>query len=314
LIFVDGHCDTILKVYEHQQLYDLKKKAQLDLKRLQDLNINCVQSFAVFVESRFKPFHILLRGLQLIEIYHREAEKNKEFFETVRTKNCLPPDNQQLKIKGLLTVEGGEILCGNLTILQVLFRLGVRSICLTWNHRNEIADGCGESLSNSGLTSFGLEVVREMNHLGMIIDLSHISERGFWTVLEHSRDPVMVSHGNCRRLCDHVRNLRDEQIKALAEKGGILGITFVPQFLSAQEASIEDVLRHIDYAVNLVGPDHVGIGSDFDGTDRVVQGLEDVSRIGDLVEALEKRGYSRYDVEKIIGNNFLALFRQVLPE
>jgi membrane dipeptidase len=313
LIVVDAHCDTLLLAFQRNCLYDLGNKSQLDLKRLIN-NVN-LQLFAVFIESCFKPYQSLQRGLELIETYHKEIEKNSTYIQQIKTKKCLLEVGKKDKIFSLLTVEGGEILQGNLLILDILFRLGVRSICLTWNQRNEIADGCGDSFSKGGLTYFGLKIVEKMNYLGMIIDLAHISEKGFWSVLEHSRDPIMVSHANCQVLQPHVRNLNNEQIIALSQNGGVMGITFVPEFLSSDKnASIDDVIKHIDYAVSLAGPNHVGLGSDFDGSDGIVKGLEDVTKIYNIAKGLAKRGYSEAHIDKIMGGNFIRLFNQVLPE
>lgn len=311
MIVVDAHCDTLLKVDNESGLYDLGNRAHLDIKRLK--NKVDLQLFAVFIESCFKPYQPLQRGLELIEIFHRELEKNKSHMALITNKEDLVQVGQLDKVHALLTVEGGEILCGKTALLHILFRLGVRSIGLTWNQRNDIADGCGEALTCSSLTNFGIEVIKEMNLLGMIIDLAHISERGFWAVLEHTRQPVMVSHGNCQKICNHVRNLTDSQIRALKENNGVMGITFVPAFLSGERSSSEDVLRHIDHAASLVGADHIGLGSDFDGTDTLPEGLDNVCQVFALANNLSKRGYSNDDIEKIMGKNFLRLFYDVLP-
>ncbi|MDD2497630.1 MAG: dipeptidase [Desulfitobacteriaceae bacterium] len=309
---IDAHCDTILKAAGEEGLFDLGERAHLDIKRLLG-NVD-LQIFAVFVSPRYRPFHVLYQGLQLIEKFHQEIEKNKKYINLVLTKKDLSAIGDGTKAAALLAVEGGDILAGDINILRLLYRLGVRSICLTWNNRNEIADGALDCCSGGGLTNFGLEVVKEMNQLGMVVDLSHISERGFWTALENAQAPLMVSHANCRKLQNHKRNLSDNQIKALAQKNGVMGITFVPDFLSGDQAGIEDVLKHIDYVSSLVGPDYVGLGSDFDGTDHLPVGLEDVCRIPQIAESLLKWGYSMTDVEKIMGKNFLRLFQHVISD
>jgi len=312
LIIVDSHCDSLLKVNRDNSLYDIGNSSHLDIKRaLKNVNL---QIFAAFIETSYKPFKSLQKGLTLIETFLQEIEKYPNQVKLVRCKKDLLTIHSKDILHTLLAVEGGEILCGDILLLNTLFRLGVRSIGLTWNQRNEIADGCGESITKGGLTSFGVKVVEEMNKMGMVIDLSHISPAGFWDVLEHTNSPIMVSHANCRKLCSHRRNLDDDQIIALAKNKGVMGITFVRDFLGKGDIGIEDVIRHIDYAVTLVGPDFVGIGSDFDGTDELPYGLEDVTKLYLIGEGLLKRGYSHSDIEKIMGSNFLRLFNTLLPE
>ncbi|MCR6545927.1 dipeptidase [Dehalobacterium formicoaceticum] len=309
---MDGHCDSILKTNEICDLFDLGSAAHLDFKRAL-ANVN-LQIFAAYIDSSYKPFQSLQQGLILIEKFHQAVEQNQEQVKLVCSQEDLATINQKDILHALLAVEGGEILCGRLPLLHLIFRLGVRSIGLTWNQRNEIADGCGESVTKGGLTSFGTLVVQEMNKLGMVIDLAHIAPAGFWDVLEHTHHPVMVSHGNCHGLYPHRRNLNDDQIKALAQNDGVMGITFVPDFLGAGDISIEHVIEHIDYAVSLAGPDHVGLGSDFDGTETMPRGLEDVTKISCIGEELLKKGYPLKDVEKIMGGNFIRLFKTVLPQ
>jgi len=214
----------------------------------------------------------------------------------------------------ILSIEGGEALEGDLGVLRVLHRLGVRLLTLTWNQRNQIADGVGESRTGSGLTEFGLKVIDEMNDLRMLIDVSHLSETGFWDVIKRSKAPIVASHSNCYALCPHLRNLKDEQIKALADKGGVIGITFVPNFLTQEKrkTTVKDVVKHIDYLVEKVGVDCVGLGSDFDGTGALPLGLEGVDKIPNITEELLNRGHKEKDIKKILGENFLRVFKDVI--
>ncbi len=212
----------------------------------------------------------------------------------------------------LLNIEGAEGLQGSLAMLRNYYRLGVRMMGLVWNPRNDVADGAGEEGAGGGLTKFGREVVREMNRLGMLIDLSHITAPGFYDVLEVSEQPVLFTHGNCRALWDHARNLTDDQIKALAAKGGVFGISFVNAFMNRETATLKTVADHIDHVVQLLGtPDHVAYGSDFDGC-TPPPGLEDVTRLPHLTAELLSRGYKEEDLAKILGGNYLRVFEQVL--
>ncbi|MBA7681825.1 hypothetical protein ES703_90166 [subsurface metagenome] len=246
--------------------------------------------------------------------FYREIEKNQDDISLVTNYNQIKEVNRAGKIAAILSIEGGEALEGDLGVLRVLYKLGVRLLTLTWNQRNQIADGIGESRTGSGLTEFGLKVIDEMNRLGMLIDVSHLSETGFWDVVKRSKTPIVASHSNCYALCPHLRNLKDEQIKALADKGGVIGITFVPNFLTQEKrkTTVEDVVKHIDYLVEKVGVDYVGLGSDFDGTGGLPLGLEGVDKIPNITGELLDRGYKEKDIKKILGENFLRVFKEVV--
>jgi len=252
--------------------------------------------------------------LQLIDCFYREIENNQDDISLVTNYDQLKEVNRAGKIAAILSIEGGEALEGDLGVLRVLYRLGVRLLTLTWNQRNQIADGIGESRTGSGLTEFGLKVIDEMNRLGMLIDVSHLSETCFWDVIKRSKAPIVASHSNCYNLCPHPRNLKDEQIKAIADKGGVIGITFVPNFLTQEKrkTTVKDVVKHINYLVEKVGVDCVGLGSDFDGTGGLPLGLEGVDKISNITEGLLGRGYEEREIEKILGGNFLRVFKEVV--
>jgi membrane dipeptidase len=214
------------------------------------------------------------------------------------------------KLGVVLNVEGAEPLHGQLGVLRALHRLGVRVLQPVWNFRNEAADGIAEQ-PGGGLSAFGRDLVKEMNRLGMALDLSHITAAGFFQALELSEQPVLFTHGNCRALFDHRRNLTDEQIKALAQQGGVFGVSVVNAFMSDARSDVATVADHLDHAVQLVGPDHVAYGSDFDGTDVLPTGLEDVSKLPNLTAELLKRGYAEADLAKVLGGNYLRVFEAV---
>lgn len=310
---VDAHCDTALRLVNGASLEDPEPKGHVDLPRLVAGGVD-LQIFALWVDARQRRGGFTVRCLELLEAVEREVAAHPDRLQLILTRQDLNAARAAGKIGVLLSIEGGEALEGSLAALRAFYRLGVRAIGLTWNGRNELADGCGDADSGGGLTAFGRQVVQEMNRLGMVVDVSHLSERGFWDVLEVSRRPVIASHSNARAVCDHRRNLYDAQIRALAENGGVMGMNFCPEFLRSDgPATLEDVVRHIDHIVDLVGPDHVGLGSDFDGIDSTPIGLEDVSRLPALTEALLARGYDEASVEKILGGNFLRVFQSVLP-
>ncbi|HEY8496697.1 MAG TPA: dipeptidase [Limnochordales bacterium] len=310
---VDAHCDTVLRLVNGGSLDDPEPAGHVDLPRLVAGGVD-LQIFALWVDARQRRGGFTVRCLELLEAVEREVAAHPDRLQLILTRRDLEAARAAGKIGVLLSIEGGEALEGSLAALRAFYRLGVRALGLTWNGRNELADGCGDADSGGGLTAFGRRVVQEMNRLGMVVDVSHLSERGFWDVLEISQHPIIASHSNARAVCDHRRNLYDAQIRALAERGGVMGMNFCPEFLRSDgPATLDDVVRHIDHIVNLVGPDHVGLGSDFDGIDSTPIGLEDVSRLPALTEALLARGYDEASVAKILGGNFLRVFQSVLP-
>jgi len=310
----DGHCDTILEITNHKRsLADKACNGHLDISRLREGGVD-IQVFAIFVEDNYKPFNSLKRTLQLLDYFLDEIEKNSDAISLVINYNQIKETNKAGKIAAILAIEGGESLEGDLAVLKVLYRLGVRLLTLTWNYRNEIADGLYESRTGGGLTEFGIKIIEEMNKLGMIIDVSHLSEAGFWDVIKFSKSPIIASHSNCFNVCSHWRNLKDEQIKAVADKNGVIGITYVPAFLTKDErkATIEDVVRNIDYIVKKVGIDYVGLGSDFDGVENLPLDLEGIEKIPNITAELLKQGYKEEYIRKILGGNFLRVFKEVV--
>ena len=213
------------------------------------------------------------------------------------------------KLAAILAIENSEAVERSLNVLRSLYTLGVRSIGLTHNPNTWAAAGNDEGETGGGLTKFGKQLVTEMNRLGMLIDVSHISERGFWDVLHISNAPVIASHSNCKTLCNHLRNLSNEQLKALAANGGVVGITFVPGFIAqdgwTKPPPFAQLLNHFDYAIDIAGIDHVGIGSDFDGGGEL---LKDATEFPRITEGLSARGYSDEDIQKILGGNHLRVF------
>lgn len=310
-VVVDAHCDTLTAMPEQKRrLGERSAQGQLDLPRMKEGGIN-VQFFAAFIAPEFKNI-ALRRALELVDRFYREMEENKN--DVMHVRNCKEIEEALAsgRIAALLSIEGGDALEGSMSVFRMLQRLGLRGLTLTWNGRNEIGDGVSEGRTGGGLTSFGVAVVEEANRLGVLVDVSHLSEKGFWDALNVSGQPVIASHSNCRALCDHPRNVSDEQIRALAEKGGVMGITFVPAFLGGKKPSIKEVLDHVDHAVAVGGMECVGLGSDFDGTDHLPGELEDCTRFPAITRGLIERGYSSTDIKKILGGNFLRVLGQVL--
>ncbi len=311
----DGHCDTVSLFLRSRESYDfarLNRTGHIDLPRLR-LGGVALQCFAVCLEPAFKPWGALRRTLVLFGHFHRVLEENKESIMLVIGSGTLREALESGKVAALLTVEGGESLEGELEVLRSLYRLGARGLGLTWNDRNDLADGVGVGNAAGGLTDFGREVVSEMNRLGMMVDAAHLSRRSFFDVLEHSTSPVVVTHANAYAICPHRRNLDDEQLRALRDQGGVIGMSFYPPFVhQSGQAGLEQLLDHYCYVAARFGVAVLAVGSDFDGIDRSVDGLNDASYLPVLGEGLQKRGFSALETQQIMGGNFLRVLDKIL--
>ncbi|KNY25433.1 dipeptidase [Pseudobacteroides cellulosolvens] len=308
MIIVDAHCDTITKIMETgEELFN--NNCHIDLERMVKAG-KYVQFFAAFIDPSYGQAYAMKRAIQIIDRFYGEIEKNISYVSHCKSHDDIIEALNNNKIAAILSIEGGDALQGDLSALRMFYKLGVRSICLTWNHRNEIADGVLDGASGGGLTPFGKKVIEEMNRLGMIIDLSHISEKGFWDCIELTKKPLIVSHSNAKKLCGHVRNLTDEQLYAVKKNGGVVGINFYSRFLRDDgAASQKDILHHIEYMCSIIGTDHIGFGSDFDGIESMPEDMGGIQDIEKIINDLVKLNYSSDDVEKIAGLNFLRVIK-----
>ncbi len=323
-IVVDSHCDTILDVMgvdwknsaakKPRSLGELSAEGQVDIPRLVEGGVD-VQIFALYIEPRYKVGPLAAkRGLQMLDAFYDELEKFPDTITVVKAYKDLLDAVENHRIAALPSFEGGEPLSGDLGLLRMFYRLGIRVITLTWNQRNEIADGVGEQRTKSGLTQFGVEAVKEMNRLGIIVDVSHLSDAGFYDVIETTSAPIIASHSNARALCANPRNLTDGQISAIAKNGGVIGVSFVPVFVDADERrqTLDRLLDHIDHMAKLVGCEHIGLGSDFDGSLGTLKRLEDVTKLPNVTMGLIDRGYSEDDIRMILGGSYLRVFEKVM--
>lgn len=315
MFICDCHCDTLTELYnknaslyENEQHFDIKRQIALG---------GGLQFCAIYVPTEVFRYQGGLRyTLCLLDKYNQEIKKLHENGIDVLQVRTAEDAGNVLKHKAatLLAIEEGGAIDGSMEALRCLYELGVRAMTLTWSNRNDIADGINEEATGSGLTLFGKQVVAEMNRLGMLVDVSHISTAGFWSVIETSTKPIIATHSNAKSLCPHPRNLNDEQIKALAQNGGLAGITFAGQFLEEDwhNACIESVYKHIDYMLNLIGnDDHIGFGSDFDGISHPPYNIQGVQDYKPLIEYLSKY-YSDETINKITHQNVINLLQKVL--
>jgi membrane dipeptidase len=325
-ILIDTHNDAPEHIIDGFDIGSQTSKGHTDVSRLRKGGVGAV-FFSAYVDADYvKAKQSAHRALEMIDtIRHDIVERHSNDFVLATTAGDVEAAHRQGKIAALIGVEGGHAIEDNLRILRDFYALGARYMTLTHFNTNNWADSSGD-LNNpkvkhhNGLTSFGREVVQEMNRLGMIVDVSHVSDKTFWDVLEVSRAPVFASHSSCRALTDNPRNMTDEMIRAMARKGGVIQINFYCNFVTkgpvepgseSSPASLDDVVAHIDHAVKLAGIDAVGIGSDFDGIPCAPKGLEDVSKFPSLTRALLEKGYSAEDIRKIYGGNTLRLMRAV---
>lgn len=315
MFICDCHCDTLTELYnKNASLYE--NGQHFDIKRQIALG-GGLQFCAIYVPTEVFRYQGGLRyTLCLLDKYNQEIKKLHENGIDVLQVRTAEDAGNVLKHKAatMLAIEEGGAIDGSLEALRCLYELGVRAMTLTWSNRNDIADGINEEATGSGLTLFGKQVVAEMNRLGMLVDVSHISTAGFWSVIETSTKPIIATHSNAKSLCSHPRNLNDEQIKALAQNGGLAGITFAGQFLEEdwRNACIESVHKHIDYMLNLIGNDeHIGFGSDFDGISHPPYNIQGVHDYKPLIEYLSKY-YSDETINKITHQNVINLLQKVL--
>ena len=280
---------------------------QINLPKMRQGGVDAA-FFAIDVTRAWKNH--LSYALDAIGFFRAEVEAHADEIIIAKTADDVRKAKAAGKLAAILVIENSDGVERSLNILKSLYHLGVRSIGLTHDPTSWAAAGNGETDSGGGLTRFGVQLVKEMNRLGMLVDVSHISERGFWDVLEIAERPVIASHSNCKALCGHPRNLTDEQIKRIAENGGVIGATFVTWFIDDDAPSFSRYLNHIDHMVGLVGDDHVGIGSDFDGGG---EQLKDATEFPKITEGLLERGYSPASIRKILGENHLRVFAEACP-
>ena len=239
------------------------------------------------------------------------VEKHKDYLKIARTPTDLYENKRNGRKSIMLGIENGLALNGDLQNLQHFAERGIVYMTLCHNGDNDICDSAKGSHTHNGVSPFGQKVICEMNRLGILVDMSHAGEKSFYDALEISEQPIVCSHSSCRALCDHPRNLTDNQMRALAARGGVMQVTLYPGFLCKEgEATILDAMRHLEHAIEVMGIDHVGLGTDFDG-DGGIRGLADSSELLNFTRQLLLHRYSEADIQKIWGGNFLRVMSQV---
>lgn len=309
---IDMHCDTILKMMKDKENLGLyENDFSIDIQKLKKGN-SLAQFFAMWVDLK-KEANPLERCLEMIDKFYLEIERNSADISLARNYDDIIRNHKEGKLSAVLTIEEGGTIKGQIHNLRNFYRMGVRAITLTWNRVNEIGYPNMEiEWRDKGLTTFGEEAVHEMNRLGMLIDVSHLSDKGFYDVARLSSKPFIASHSNSRSMKEHFRNLTDEMIKVLSDKGGAMGICFERDFLGESEnAQIEDMIRHIKHIKNIGGIDVIAIGSDYDGSHPNCE-IKNMGEIEKLASALKDHKFSEDEIEKIFHKNALRVIKDVM--
>jgi membrane dipeptidase len=359
-IVLDLHDDTTQMILdEGYNMGESHDYGQVDISRLRQGHVSGVFMSIWTNTAFFTPIESVRRALEEIDAVRRETARHPTDLELATTTEEILNAKRQGRIAVLMGMEGGHMIDSDLSILRSYFKLGVRYLTLTHTMHTPWADSSSLPPKNNGLTDFGRDVVRELNRLGMMVDISHVSDKTFYDALETSAAPVIASHSSCRALANVPRNMSDDMLRAIARKGGVVHITYYEGFLEpgfedrynalkaeqdqADEfesrtpkfgdrrrlgpelrrinvqrtaklgrVALSRLLEHFEHAVKVAGIDHVGLGSDFDGSDdQLPQGMEDASKIPNLVRGLMDRGFSDEDILKILGGNTLRVMRAV---
>jgi len=352
---IDTHDDTTQR-FLSKSGFDLGKRSDsgsIDIPRMKEGGMNGI-FFSIWIDGKTMGPEAIRQALDQIDLVRTNVAKYPKDIVLCRTSEDVRRAHAENKIAALMGVEGGHMIGNDIHIVNVFADLGVRYMTLSHFYNTEWSDSSTDKPAHNGLTDFGKEVVREMNRDGIMVDISHVSDKTFYDALEVSKAPLIASHSSCRAICDHVRDMSDDMIRALAAKGGVIQINYEKSFIDQAykdayakasggvvqhldelkkkcgddgecferemkkdeekliaegklpHVTYEKVIEHIDHAVKLVGADHVGLGSDFDGAN-MPEGLEDASKLPKITEALMRKGYSDADIRKILGENTLRV-------
>ncbi|MHB1049866.1 MAG: dipeptidase [Bacteroidota bacterium] len=357
-IVADTHNDVLLRAMRGEDLSVRTTKGHSDIVRIQEGGVD-VQFFSVWCGEDYGNGRAFKRANAMIDTLERLIHRSNGRAVLVKSPKELEKAVQQGQIASLIGVEGGHMIEDDIKMLDRLADRGMRYLTLTWNNSTTWATSAadetakGDSLPFKGLTEFGKKIVRRLNDLGVMVDLSHVGERTFWDVINTTSKPVLVSHSSVYAICPSSRNLKDEQIRAVAKNNGVICVNFYSGFIDSsfqqkargirrQNRALVDSLRqstddhwkadmlidsaldnrsasvrpplsvlidHIDYIAKLVGPEYVGLGSDFDGIESLPKDMDDVTYLPNITRELKKRGYSDSDVGKMLGGNVLRVFK-----
>ena len=314
IVTLDTHCDTPMFFHEDIRFHTRNPRILVDLHKMTEGRLDGTIMVAYLKQMERDSESLLAATAKADRILNQIEEMvhaNCSYVDIART----PAEVARLKQMGkkaiMLGIENGYAIGHDLKNVERFRKRGVVYMTLCHNGNNDICDSARGNTEHGGLSAFGREVVHEMNRVGMMVDLSHAAETSFYDALECSKTPIVCSHSSCRALCDHPRNLTDDQLRALAHRGGVAQVCIYGGFLRKDgNASLPDIVEHINHMVNIMGIDHVGIGTDFDG-DGGVPGCASASEVINLTRYLLAEGYSETDIQKIWGGNFMRLMTEI---
>lgn len=328
---VDGHFDLLMDV-DGQRRLGRKKVIETDhLQNFKDGGFKYIVS-SLFIDDQYLPEMALRKALDQISAFYEELDESGDKFMLCKSYEDLELADRENKIGILLSFEGVDPLVNDLGLLRAFYELGVRGVGLTWSRRNYAADGCHFSSTiegtKGGLTDFGVRVVQEAEKLGMFIDVSHLNDEGFWDVMKYTNGPIIASHSNSRFLASIMRNLTDDQLKAIANRNGVAGLNCSSIIVAdhSEDATVKKLGDHIDHMVQVAGIEHVGLGFDFcdhirkyeanlgqtDSSDKSFDVIKNHSHVDELTYELIGRGYTDEDIKCIYSKNFMRVYREVL--
>jgi len=356
-IVLDTHDDTTQRFFS--KTFDLGKRnpdGHIDIPRMREGGMNAI-FLSIWIDGRIMGPPAIQKALDQIDAVHENVRRNSKDMVFCRTADDIRRAHKDGKIAALIGVEGGHMIGNDIRMVRIFGDLGVRYMTLSHFYNDEWADSSTDKPAHNGLTDYGKDIVREMNRQGIMVDISHVSDKTFYDALEVSKAPLIASHSSCRAICNHPRDMTDDMIKALAAKGGVIQINYEKSFIdqaykdasdklsggvvaqfdqlkklcgddeeclgkkmneTEKQATAEGklphvtwerIIDHIDHVVKLVGPDHVGLGSDFDGA-TMPEGMDDCTHLPKITEALMRKGYSDGDIRKILGGNILRVMAQ----
>jgi membrane dipeptidase len=365
-LIVDTHADTPQRFLDEN--FDLGENTpvsagHIDFDKIKQGNLGA-EFFSIWVEPEFKG-HYAKRAMDLIDSVYQQAARHPDKMTMAFTADDIVRAHEQHKFAALMGIEGGHALENDIRLLRDFYRLGVRYMTLTWSNTNEWADSSGDVQDpnvkhHNGMTDFGKDVVREMNRLGMIVDISHVSDATFYQALLVSQAPVIASHSSSRELTSQPRNMTDDMLRAMTNNGGVVMVNFYsafidenyrkassdPEKIKQRDAEVEafkkahahpdgspvtydeyaplekkwaaqfprpplkSLIDHIDHIAKIAGIDHVGLGSDFDGVTSLPEGIDSAADLPKITQALQQRGYTREQILKILGGNFMRVMRE----
>ena len=333
-IVIDTHIDTITHLLWHDHEFNERlTDARVDIPLLREGGIDAA-FFAIWVDDKYEALRYTLRG---IDVMFRTIDKYPDDLVIALTTADVEQAKREGKVAVLLSIEGGRALSDDLGVLRQLYKLGIRSTTLCWGDATSWIDSCNDE-PHRGLTDFGRDIVAEMNQVGMIPDISHVSDKAFYDVLEASSRPIFASHSSCRALTPARRNMTDAMITALAQKNGVININFGAGFVTREPADahlanlrdwddqdydgwgrigiasgeVGPPIDHFEHAMDLVGAEHVGIGTDFDGVKSLPVGMDHIGMMPIVTDLLLKRGRSEAEVNEVLGASNIRLFREAM--